>query len=89
MHEVQTYEGLGNFDFLFEAQLKSASLAYPSSVAEGDSFPPQGKLKGAPPEGLTRGCCFGNLPPWGKLKGRRRTMLFRRGGDAHTMHNMT
>ncbi len=57
MHEVQTDEGLGGFDFLFEAQLKSARLAYPSSVRTGsDSFPPRGKLKVTQPARFAKDC---------------------------------
>ncbi len=58
MHEVQTDEGLGDFDFLSEARFKSTSTAHPSSVSSylADSFPPQGKLKGLHPECLAKNC---------------------------------
>ncbi len=72
-----TNEGLGDFfvldktkvnkiyNFLFEAKLKSESLANPSSVSSSlaDSFPPQGKFKDTRPEGSAKDCCLGNLPP--------------------------
>ncbi len=54
MSEAQTDEGLADFDYLSEAGLKSTILVNPSSVSSylADSFPPQGKLKGAQPVGI-------------------------------------
>ncbi len=87
---MQSNEGLG--DFLNKTRMKLKSLAYPSSVAKGDSFPPRGKLKGVLPESSAKDCYLGNLPlrlAYSRELSRRSFQLTPTGGNSRACRPRT